>query len=146
MSGWRHAIRERNMLRFFERLVDPYPDQPESVPADRLWPFVLHYSRPFTGLLAAMAVVTALVSIAEVVFFTAMGELVDWLAEADREGFCRHPPDQLDRPGSGGAGRTATSGVFAVVDHPPGNLRQLPHARALALPSADARAEPVVLS
>lgn len=87
MSGWRHAIRERNMLRFFERLVDPYPDQPESVPADRLWPFVLHYSRPFTGLLAAMAVVTALVSIAEVVFFTAMGELVDWLAEADREGF-----------------------------------------------------------
>lgn len=71
------------MLRFFERLVDPYPDRPESVPAARLWPFVLHYSRPFAGLLIAMALVTALVSIAEVAFFTGMGELVDWLADAD---------------------------------------------------------------
>ena len=75
------------MLSFFERLVDPYPDQPESVPTPQLWPFILHYSRPFAGLLLSMALVTALVSAAEVVFFTAMGELVDWLAEADREGF-----------------------------------------------------------
>ncbi|MBY5927925.1 ABC transporter ATP-binding protein/permease [Halomonas sp. DP8Y7-3] len=75
------------MLSFFERLVDPYPDQPESVPTPQLWPFILHYSRPFAGLLLSMALVTALVSAAEVVFFTAMGELVDWLAEADRTRF-----------------------------------------------------------
>ncbi|ATJ84056.1 ABC transporter ATP-binding protein [Halomonas beimenensis] len=75
------------MFRVFERLVDPYPEGEHRVPPRGLLPFILHYSRPVGWLLVAMSLVTALVSAAEVAFFHGMGRLVDWLAEADREGF-----------------------------------------------------------
>nr|WP_149286105.1 ABC transporter ATP-binding protein [Halomonas binhaiensis] len=77
----------RCMLRFFENLVNPYPEEVPRTPPEGLWPFVLYYSRPFLGLLLAMSVATALVSAAEVLFFHYMGTLVDWLSTADRDTF-----------------------------------------------------------
>lgn len=75
------------MFRFFEDLVDPYPSGAPGTPPRGLFAFILHFSRPVLGLLVAMSLVTALVSAAEVLFFHYMGELVDWLADAEREGF-----------------------------------------------------------
>ncbi|MCE8016577.1 ABC transporter ATP-binding protein [Halomonas sp. MCCC 1A17488] len=75
------------MFRFFETLVDPYPSGQTGTPPRELGPFILHFSRPLLPLLAALALLTALVSAAEVVFFSYMGEVVDWLADAEREGF-----------------------------------------------------------
>ena len=75
------------MFRFFESLVNPYPEGEPEVPPRGLLPFILHFSRPVLPLLIAMSLVTALVSAAEVLFFHYMGELVDWLAGAEREGF-----------------------------------------------------------
>ena len=75
------------MFRFFENLVDPYPEGEPQVPPRGLLPFIIHFSRPVAGLLVAMSLATALVSAAEVAFFHYMGELVDWLASAEREGF-----------------------------------------------------------
>ncbi|MDN3557408.1 ABC transporter ATP-binding protein [Halomonas maura] len=75
------------MFRFFETLVNPYPAGEPQVPPRGLLPFILHFSRPVLPLLIAMSLVTALVSAAEVLFFSYMGELVDWLADAEREGF-----------------------------------------------------------
>ncbi|PRY71777.1 ABC transporter ATP-binding protein [Halomonas ventosae] len=75
------------LLRAFETLVDPYPSGEPGTPPRGLFAFILHFSRPVLGLLVAMSLVTALVSAAEVMFFHYMGELVDWLAEAEREGF-----------------------------------------------------------
>ncbi|WFM70708.1 ABC transporter ATP-binding protein [Halomonas sp. CKK8] len=75
------------MFRFFEDLVDPYPSGEPGTPPRGLFAFILHFSRPVLGLLVAMSLVTALVSAAEVLFFHYMGELVDWLADAEREGF-----------------------------------------------------------
>ncbi|MDI5919820.1 ABC transporter ATP-binding protein [Halomonas sp. LR5S13] len=75
------------MFRFFEDLVDPYPSGETGTPPRGLLPFILHFSRPVLGLLVAMSLVTALVSAAEVLFFHYMGELVDWLASAERAGF-----------------------------------------------------------
>ncbi|MCL7939710.1 ABC transporter ATP-binding protein/permease [Halomonas sp. ATCH28] len=75
------------MFRFFEDLVDPYPSGEPGTPPRGLFAFILHFSRPVLGLLVAMSLVTALVSAAEVLFFHYMGQLVDWLADAEREGF-----------------------------------------------------------
>lgn len=49
--------------------------------------FLYHYSKPVLPLLAVMSVLTALVSIAEVTFFSYMGELVDWLGGTERDAF-----------------------------------------------------------
>ncbi|GEN22998.1 ABC transporter ATP-binding protein [Halomonas cupida] len=75
------------MFRYFENLVNPYPEGEPKVPPRGLLPFIIHFSRPVAGLLLAMSLATALVSATEVVFFHYMGELVDWLSSAEREGF-----------------------------------------------------------
>ncbi|SHK45786.1 ABC transporter ATP-binding protein [Halomonas caseinilytica] len=75
------------MFRYFENLVNPYPEGEPRVPPRGLLPFIVHFSRPVAGLLVAMSLATALVSATEVVFFHYMGELVDWLSGAEREGF-----------------------------------------------------------
>ncbi|GHE20839.1 ABC transporter ATP-binding protein [Halomonas urumqiensis] len=75
------------MFRFFENLVNPYPSGEPETPPKGLVPFILHFSRPVLPLLVVMSLLTALVSATEVVFFHYMGQLVDWLADAQREGF-----------------------------------------------------------
>ncbi|UYG04496.1 ABC transporter ATP-binding protein/permease [Halomonas sp. LR3S48] len=75
------------MFRYFETLVDPYPSGQTETPPRGLAAFILHFSRPLLPLLAALALLTALVSAAEVMFFSYMGDLVDWLSDAEREGF-----------------------------------------------------------
>ncbi|AMD02279.1 ABC transporter ATP-binding protein [Halomonas chromatireducens] len=75
------------MFRFFETLVNPYPAGKPETPPRGLLPFILHFSRPVLPLLILMSLLTALVSAAEVLFFSYLGELVDWLSGAEREGF-----------------------------------------------------------
>ncbi|MBB3190675.1 ABC transporter ATP-binding protein [Halomonas cerina] len=75
------------MFRFFENLVNPYPTQADGTPPRGLFAFILHFSRPVLPLLLLMSLLTALVSAAEVLFFHYMGELVDWLTQAERAGF-----------------------------------------------------------
>ena len=75
------------MYRYFEKLVDPFPDAPPARPPERLWPFVWHYTRPLAPWIALMAALTAAVSILEVVFLSFLGSLVDMLAGAERDGF-----------------------------------------------------------
>ncbi|APX93748.1 multidrug ABC transporter ATP-binding protein [Halomonas sp. 1513] len=75
------------MFRFFENLVNPYPPGVPETPPRGLGAFILHFSRPVLPLLIVMSLLTALVSAVEVLFFSYMGDLVDWLAAAEREGF-----------------------------------------------------------
>ncbi|SHF23305.1 ATP-binding cassette, subfamily B, multidrug efflux pump [Modicisalibacter ilicicola DSM 19980] len=75
------------MFRFFERLVDPYPQEPPKTPPRGLLAFLYHYSRPVLPLLILMSLLTAAVSSVEVIFFAYMGDLVDWLSNASRETF-----------------------------------------------------------
>ncbi|WP_280549088.1 ABC transporter ATP-binding protein [Halomonas sp. 11-S5] len=77
----------RALLRYFETLVNPYPEDNWGTPPRGLFAFILHFSRPVLPLLVVMSLLTALVSAAEVLFFSYMGDLVDWLAGAEREGF-----------------------------------------------------------
>jgi ATP-binding cassette subfamily B multidrug efflux pump len=71
----------------FERMVDPYPAADPGMPPKGFLAFCWHYTRPFAVPLLVTAVLTALMSVIEVVFFAFVGDLVDWLAAADRATF-----------------------------------------------------------
>ncbi|MFN2410258.1 MAG: ABC transporter ATP-binding protein [Halomonas sp.] len=75
------------LFRYFETRVDPYPEGNVTTPPKGLAAFIWHFSRPVWPLLLLMSLFTALVSAAEVVFFSYMGELVDWLGHVERENF-----------------------------------------------------------
>lgn len=72
---------------WLETLREPFPGVPPSRPPTELWPFVLHYTRPFWPLIVASSVLAAVVALAEVSLFAFLGSLVDWLAKADRATF-----------------------------------------------------------
>ncbi|WP_039018471.1 ABC transporter ATP-binding protein [Halocynthiibacter namhaensis] len=68
------------MLGFFERLVDPYTDYPETdVPPTKLWPFMRANSRPFVKVFWITAIVSIFVAAIEVGLIWYMGRIVDLL-------------------------------------------------------------------
>jgi ATP-binding cassette subfamily B multidrug efflux pump len=73
------------MFRFFESRVDPFPATEPEAPPKTLLGFVVYYTRPVWPWLVTLSVLTAILSVFEVVFLGFLGTLVDWLAEADRE-------------------------------------------------------------
>ncbi|MET4700451.1 ATP-binding cassette subfamily B multidrug efflux pump [Constrictibacter sp. MBR-5] len=75
------------MFRFFETLVDPFPAAPPLQPPRGLFRFLLYYSRPLLPYLALMSVLTAVISVAEVVFVGFMGRLVDRLGTSEPASF-----------------------------------------------------------
>ncbi|WP_304650922.1 ABC transporter ATP-binding protein [Pseudohoeflea coraliihabitans] len=81
------------MFGWFERRINPYPQSEQGLPPEGLLAFCWHYSRDAAPWLLAMAVLTALISIGEVMLFGFLGSIVDWLAAAD-------PDDFLAREGS----------------------------------------------
>lgn len=83
------------MFRFFESRIDPYPAAQPKQPPSGLFPFLLHYSRPLLPWLAVMSLLTALVAVLEVTFFSFLGTLVDWLMVADRATFFADYGDRL---------------------------------------------------
>ncbi len=77
----------RGVFDFFESRIDPFPQEDPRQPPSRLLPFVLHYSRPMLPWLGLMSLFTAVLSIIEIALIGTMGQLVDWLAGAERAGF-----------------------------------------------------------
>jgi ATP-binding cassette, subfamily B, multidrug efflux pump len=75
------------MFRFFETRLDPFPETRADVPPGKLAAFVVHYVRDAAPWLIAGAVLTAIIALCEVLLFGFMGEVVEWLATAEREGF-----------------------------------------------------------
>ncbi|WP_332702145.1 ABC transporter ATP-binding protein [Devosia sp.] len=75
------------MLRWFERRLDPYPPGDPVEPPKGLLAFCLHYSHGAKKWLALMAFAAAAVAVGEIVVFGFIGDVVNWLADADRETF-----------------------------------------------------------
>jgi len=71
------------MLRWFERRLDPYPPGDPVEPPKGLLAFCLHYSDGAKKWLALMACAAAAVAIGEIIIFGFIGDVVNWLAEAD---------------------------------------------------------------
>jgi ATP-binding cassette subfamily B multidrug efflux pump len=69
------------MFRFFENLVDPYCDYPETdTPPTRLWPFMRAYSVPFKSVFILAALMSVVVAAIEVGLIYYMGRVVDLLS------------------------------------------------------------------
>jgi len=95
------------MLSWFERRLNPYPTDDLSVPPKSLFGFCLHYMHGLKRWLALMAVLTALIALAEVSLFGFLGNIVDWLGQADKAHF-------LENEG----GRLAAMAVLVVIIMP----------------------------
>lgn len=75
------------MFAFFERLTTPFPaDSPEQ-PPNTIVAFCRYYSQGMWPAILCVSILSALIAVLEVSLFAYLGQLVDWLAERDRETF-----------------------------------------------------------
>ncbi len=70
------------MLRAFENLVNPYPDEPPRPPPRSFWRFVWECTRGLRPYIAAMTLFTAVIGVFEAMLFGMLGNIVDWLARS----------------------------------------------------------------
>jgi ATP-binding cassette subfamily B multidrug efflux pump len=83
----RDKIMVISMLRWFERRLDPYPAGEPTEPPKGLLAFCLHYSEGAKKWLALMAFAAAAIAAGEIVLFGFIGDVVNWLAAADKTTF-----------------------------------------------------------
>jgi len=72
---------------WLEKSADPFPAHLPQKPPVTLVRFMMHYARPFKRMIVAGALLAIAFSVFEVYLFSFVGELVDWLATAERETF-----------------------------------------------------------
>jgi ATP-binding cassette subfamily B multidrug efflux pump len=75
------------MFGFFERQVDPFPQEAPEQPPKGIYQFCRYFTKGLEPWLITMAILTALVAIAEASLFGVLGELVDLLVASDPETF-----------------------------------------------------------
>ena len=75
------------MLSFFEKILNPFPQEEPDTPPDTLVAFCLHYTRGMWQPIFLISALTAILAIAEVALFGVMGKLVDWLGQSDPKTF-----------------------------------------------------------
>ncbi|MBU3826385.1 MAG: ABC transporter ATP-binding protein/permease [Candidatus Anaerobiospirillum merdipullorum] len=79
------------LWRFFERLVPPFPAKSKGEPPAGLVRFIFFYTSGLWKFLLLIACLTALMAAGEALFFSCMGLLVDWTADAQPQAFfARH--------------------------------------------------------
>lgn len=71
------------MLSFFERLINPFPNEEPRQPPASLFKFCRYYTRGMEPYLLLMSLTTAAMAIFEVLLFGFLGQLVDWLIAKD---------------------------------------------------------------
>ncbi len=68
------------MFRFFENLIDPYCDYPQTdTPPRKLWPFMRDYAQPFKKVFWVTGILSVLIAALEVWLIAYMGRIVDML-------------------------------------------------------------------
>lgn len=75
------------IFRWLETLRSSFPAEPPGMPPATLWGFVFHYTRPFWPLIVASSTLATVVALIEVSLFAFVGNLVDWMTQADRATF-----------------------------------------------------------
>jgi len=81
------------MYAFFEKLLNPFPQQEPETPPNSLVAFCLHYAKGAKRYVIAMGIFTGLIAIVEVSLYGFIGRLVDWLSSQD-------PSTVFQSPGS----------------------------------------------
>jgi len=90
----------KRVFDWFENGLDPFPDRKgesasETAPPSDLVKFCLFYSRDAMPWLIAMAIISALIAVGEVMLFGFLGQLVDWLSEANKTDFLNREKTKL---------------------------------------------------
>ncbi len=75
------------LFRWYETRSEPFPGPQPEKPPTTLLRFIMHYVRPFRALILASCILGTIVALVEVSLFGAVGRIVDWLGEADRQTF-----------------------------------------------------------
>lgn len=75
------------MFSFFEKLLKPFPPELPERPPATLIAFCRHYTRGVWRWIFLMSFLVTLIATLEVMLFGFLGNVIDWLAEADRETF-----------------------------------------------------------
>ena len=75
------------MFGFFERLVNPFPEENPQQPPKGIYQFCRYYTKGLEPWLITMAVLTAMVAIAEASLFGVLGKVVDLLVASDPQTF-----------------------------------------------------------
>lgn len=76
-----------HMLRYFERLIKPFPPEHPTEPPKGLYQFCRHYTRGIEPYLLLMAILTICIAIGEAMLYGILGKIIDWLAEKDPQNF-----------------------------------------------------------
>lgn len=83
------------MFSFFENLLKPFPTElPEKPPAN-LFEFCVHYTRGVWPWIFIMSIIVSIVAGIEVMLFSFLGDVIDWLANADKATFLEQEGDTL---------------------------------------------------
>jgi len=75
------------MFSYFENLLKPFPPELPDKPPANLFAFCRHYTRGVWPWIFLMSLLVATVAVIEVMLFSFLGSLNDWLAGADKDKF-----------------------------------------------------------
>ncbi|WBU63133.1 ABC transporter ATP-binding protein [Paracoccus aerodenitrificans] len=75
------------MFSWFERRLNPYPDDHPQMPPRGFWRFLLHYSRGALPWLLLLSLGSALIAVIEVALFGYLGDLVNRLSDTPADQF-----------------------------------------------------------
>ncbi|WP_434058487.1 ABC transporter ATP-binding protein [Coralliovum pocilloporae] len=85
-----------SLYRWLESLTPSFPDARPDMPPQGFWTFIIHYARPFWPLLAVTSLLATVVGVLDVLLFSFVGDIVDWLSSSNRETFWQdHSSDLL---------------------------------------------------
>lgn len=76
-----------SVFKWFEDRLNPYPLGEPAQPPKGLVAFCLHYCKGAKRWLIAMALLGAAIALGEILLFSFMGSIIDWLGTADRATF-----------------------------------------------------------
>ena len=88
------------MFSWFERRVDPYPQDPPGLPPKGLFAFCWYYTKPTAPWLLVLGICSMVIAIAEVFLYQFLGNIIDWLSDADRATFLEQEGGRLFWMGS----------------------------------------------
>jgi len=71
------------LFAFFERLVQPYPDEAPDTPPSTFLAFLWWSTRGMRGYIAAVTLLTAVIGAFEAFLFALLGKVVDWLSKVE---------------------------------------------------------------
>jgi len=74
-------------LNRLENLVDPLDEHRVGMPPRSVWAFFAWYLLPLKGLLAVTLTLAGIAAVSELYLYAFLGDIVDWLSDADRDAF-----------------------------------------------------------